>query len=76
MKEYEIDSTEMDTEYDVINEMKDTLEEIEKTYKRSDNKDLSDKITYMKFLLKELDRSISGEYENLRRIRFIIKKTP
>jgi len=75
MEEYEIDSTEMDTEYDIIDEMTDTLEEIEKTYKSSEQKKVLDKISYMKFLLKELGYSLSGEYEALRRRRFIIKKT-
>ena len=76
MEEYELDSTEMDTEYDVIDEMTETLEEIEKTYKSADKEILLDKISYMKFLLKELGYSLSGEYEILRRRRFIIKKTP
>ena len=76
MEEYELNSTEMDTEYDVIDEMTETLEEIEKTYKSSDKEILLDKISYVKFLLKELGYSLSGEYEILRRRRFIIKKTP
>ena len=76
MEEYELNSTEMDTEYDIINEITETLEEIEKTYKSSDKEILLDKISYVKFLLKELGYSLSGEYEILRRRRFIIKKTP
>ena len=75
MNEFETDSTEMDTEYDIINEMTDTLKEIEETY-RSGQNDLLDKISYMKFLLGELGYLLSGEYEKLRRVRFIIKKTP
>ena len=74
MEEYELNSTEMDTEYDIINEITETLEEIEKTYKSSDKEIMLDKISYMKFLLKELEYSLSGEYEILRRRRFIIKK--
>ena len=76
MEEQELDSTEMDTEYDIIDEMTETLEEIEKTYKSADKEILLDKISYVKFLLKELGYSLSGEYEILRRRRFIIKKTP
>ncbi len=75
VEEYEIESTEMDTEYDIIDELTDTLEEIEKSYKSSKQKIIMDRISYMKFLLKELDRSLSGEYKELRRKRFIIKKT-
>ena len=75
MKDYEIDSTELDTEYDIIDEMTDTIEEIEKTCTNSEQRILMDKISYMKFLLKELGNSLSGEYTELRRRRFIIKKT-
>jgi hypothetical protein len=75
MEEYEIDSTEMDTEYDIIDELTDTLEEIEKTCKNSERKIIMERISFMKFLLKELGDSLSGEYEELRRRRFIIKKT-
>ena len=75
MNEFEIDSTEMDTEYDIIDEMTDTLEDIEETYK-SGQQDLIDKISYMKFLLSELGFVLSGEHKKLRRVRFIVKKTP
>ena len=75
MEDYEIDSTEMDTEYDIIDELTNTLEEIEKTCKSAKQKVVMERISYMKFLLKELGHSLSGEYEELRRKRFIIKKT-
>ena len=74
MNEFEIDSTEMDTEYDIIDEITETLEEIEGTY-RSGQKDLLEKTSYMKFLLGELSYVLSGEYEKLRHVRFIVKKT-
>ncbi|MBN2061535.1 MAG: hypothetical protein JW882_14075 [Deltaproteobacteria bacterium] len=75
MNELEIDSTEMDTEYDIIDEMTETLEEMEESY-ISGQKDLPDKISYMRFLLGELGYALSGKYEKLRRVRFITKKTP
>ena len=75
MEDYETDSTELDTEYDIIDEMTDTLEEIEKSCESSEGKTAMDKISYLKFLLKELGYSLSGEFEELRRRRFIIKKT-
>ena len=75
MNEFGAESTEMDTEYDIIEEMNDTLKEIEETC-RPVEKDLMDKISYIKFLLSELDSRLSGKCEILRHVRFIVKKTP
>ena len=75
MNELEKTATKIDTEYDIIDKMTDTLEEIEEIY-RSGQEGLLDKISFMKFLLGELDYVLSGDYENLRRVRFIVKETP
>ena len=77
MNEREIDTTEIDNEFDIVDEMTITLEEMEKTLQGSENESmLEGNLSYMKFLLKELDNTLSGEYEELRRKRFIVKKTP
>ena len=78
MKKEEIDTTtEMDTEYDIVDEMIITLEEMEKKLQDSENVSvLEENLPYMKFLLKELDDTLSGEYDGLRWKRFIVKKTP
>ena len=71
-EEYE-SSTVIDTEFDVIDELKGAVDDIEKALQ--DNKELVDKMDYIKFLIKELDDGLSGEYEVLRRRRFITKKS-
>lgn len=71
-KEYE-SSTVIDTEFDIVEELAGTLDEIEKA--SGSNKELLEKAAYMRFLIKELDDSLSGEYAALRRRRFITKKS-
>jgi hypothetical protein len=66
-------STVIDTEFDVIDELKVAVDFIEKAL--GDNKELIEKTDYVKFLIKELEDGLSGEYEPLRRRRFITKKS-
>ena len=69
-------STETDTEFDIVQELKGAVEAIEKDLHQVEKGDFSEKISYLKFLLRELDDSLSGQYEDLRRRRFITKKSP
>lgn len=66
-------STVVDTEFDIIEELTETLDEIEKAL--GDQEDLLEKTAYLRFLIEELDDGLSGQYEALRRRRFITKKT-
>jgi hypothetical protein len=68
-------STETDTEFDIVHELKGSVEGIEKAFHQGDKENFSEKISYLRFLLRELDDSLSGQYEELRRRRFITKKT-
>ena len=68
-------STETDTEFDIVNELRGALEGIEKAFNEGQKDDFSEKISYLKFLVKELDDSLSGQYEDLRRRRFITKRS-
>jgi hypothetical protein len=68
-------STVTDTEFDIVEELKTTVTDLEKEVKSSGNKKISEKFSYLKFLIKELDDTLSGEFETLRRKRFITKKT-
>jgi hypothetical protein len=68
-------STETDTEFDIISELKVALEDIEKAFQQGQKDDFSEKISYLKFLVRELDDSLSGQYEDLRRRRFITKRS-
>ena len=76
MNQNNIDSTEMDTEYDIVDEINEFFEKIEKSLSELSKKKVSEDILYLKFLLKELDDTLTGEFENLRRKRFIVKKSP
>jgi len=71
-EEYE-SSTVIDTEFDVVEELKRAVDEIEKDLQGQAK--LLEKTDYLKFLIKELDDSLTGEYESLRRRRFITKKS-
>jgi hypothetical protein len=66
-------STVIDTEFDIVEELKSAVDDIEKDLQGQPK--LLAKTDYLKFLLKELDDSLTGEYESLRRKRFITKKS-
>ena len=68
-------STVTDTEFDIVDEFKATVSDLEKELKPSENKQIDEKFSYLRFLIQELDDTFSGEYEALRRKRFITKKT-
>jgi hypothetical protein len=68
-------STVTDTEFDIVEELKATAADLEKETTPSSNKKISEKLSYLKFLINELDDTLSGEFEALRRKRFITKKT-
>ncbi|MGD2127016.1 MAG: hypothetical protein PVG99_13105 [Desulfobacteraceae bacterium] len=75
MSENPIDSTVTDTEFDVIEEMMNTLDDIDRAFEDSETDSVREKVDYLKFLLQDLGDALSGEYANLRRRRFITKKT-
>ena len=68
-------STVTDTEFDIVEELKTTATDLEKEMNSSGNKKISEKFSYLKFLINELDDSLSGEFKTLRRKRFITKRT-
>ncbi len=68
-------STETDTEFDIVHELKAAIDDLEKAFRLGEATGFSEKISYLRFLLGELDDSLSGQYENLRRRRFITKKS-
>ena len=68
-------STVTDTEFDIVDELKTTVTELEKEVKSSANNKISERFSYLKFLISELDDTLSGEFQTMRRKRFITKKT-
>ena len=69
------DSTFTDTEFDVIEEMTNALDDIDGALKRAETDAVTEKVAYLRFLLKDLGDALSGEYAGLRRRRFITKGT-
>jgi hypothetical protein len=69
------DSTVTDTEFDIIEEMANTLDDIDSALKRAETDAVTEKVAYLRFLLKDLGDVLSGEYADLRRRRFITKGT-
>ncbi len=70
------ESTELDNEVDIIVELKRTVDVIEDELGRLETPSAKEKVPYLRFLIKELEDALSGEYEWLRHMRFITKKTP
>lgn len=68
-------STELNREFDIIEELEKTLDEIEKAFELLETDDVPDKIGYLKFLIRDLDSLLSGENEALRYRRFTIKRS-
>ena len=68
-------STEIDREFDLIDELKSALRDMDDALEQSKTDELQDRVSYLKFLVDDLDDVLSGEYEGLRRKRLIIKKT-
>jgi hypothetical protein len=68
-------STETDTEFDIVHELKGVADDIEKAIRISSEHDVLEKISYLRFLLGELDDALSEPYKELRVRRFITKKT-
>jgi len=75
MSEEHSSSTVTDTEFDIIDELKATLGELEKELKPSADKRVTERFEYFHFLIHELDDTLSGKFEALRRKRFITKKS-
>ena len=75
MSEKHSSSTVTDTEFDIIDELKATVSDLEKGLKPPGNKQIAEKLSYLKFLIHELDDTLSGKFEALRRKRFITKKS-
>jgi hypothetical protein len=55
--------------------LKATVSDLEKGLPPSGNKKIAEKFSYLKFLIHELDDTLSGEFEALRHKRFITKKS-
>ncbi len=72
--EYFADSKELSRKFDVILEIEKTLNDMDEAFSIDETDDMPDKISYLRFLIKELDDILSGDYESLRYRNFVIKR--
>ena len=73
MDEYNY-STELPRQFDIVMEMEKTLDEMDKDIDINNIDDFCDLLSYLRFLVKDLDDIFSGEYEDLRNRNFVIKR--
>ncbi|MBW1767524.1 MAG: hypothetical protein JRJ65_10795 [Deltaproteobacteria bacterium] len=66
---------ELNTEYDVVNELKGSLNDIYKALQESKLDGLLDKVSYSRFLVNQIDDVLSNEHKYLRRRKFMVKKS-
>lgn len=69
------ESVELPREFDIVAEIEKSLDEIEKAFELLETDDVPDKISYLKFLVRDLDDLLSGPNEPMRYRRFTIKRS-
>ena len=67
-------SIEMQRDFDIVEELEKTLDEIDKAFEIAETDSVPDKISYFRFLIRDLDNALSGEHEKLRLRSFVIKR--
>lgn len=67
-------STELSREFDIVEELEKTVEEIEKAFEIQETDEVPDRISYLRFLIRDLDSLLSGDNERLRFRRFTITR--
>jgi hypothetical protein len=67
-------STELDREFDLVEELEKTIEDIEKAFEILETDEVPDKLSYLRFLVRDLDSVLSGEHETLRYRKFKITR--
>lgn len=68
------ESVELSREFDIVAEIERSLDEIEKAFELMETDDVPDKISYLKFLIRDLDDLLSGENEPLRFRKFTLRR--
>ncbi|MCD4717339.1 MAG: hypothetical protein K8R45_11445 [Desulfobacterales bacterium] len=67
-------SRELSRKFDIVLEMEKTLDEMDKAFDLEDIDAVSELISFIRFLVKDLDDIFSGEYENLRYREFVFRR--
>jgi hypothetical protein len=72
--EKHIGSKELPRKFDIVLEIEKALDEIDNAFELEDIDEVPELISYIRFLVKDLDLIFSGDYENLRYRDFVIKR--
>ena len=68
------ESTELPRKFDIVMEMEKALDEIDREIDMGNTDEVLDLLSYLRFLVKDLDDIFTGEHENLRHRKFILKR--
>ena len=68
------ESTELPRNFDIVLEMEKTLDEIDNEISLDNINEVLELLSYLRFLVKDLDDIFSGENDNLRYRKFILKR--
>ena len=69
------ESRELSREFDIVAEIEKALDDIEKAFELLETDDVPEKISYLKFLIRDLDDLFSGTNEPLRYRRFTLTRS-
>ncbi len=67
-------STELPRRFDIVMEFEKALNEIDNAFELNETSDVPEIISFIRFLVKELDDVLSDEYENLRYREFVLRR--
>ena len=73
-KNEEISTDELNTDYDVVDELKTSLNDLYNMLQEANMEEHLEKVSYLRFLARKIDDSLTGEYKKLRIKRFAAKK--
>ena len=68
------ESTELPRNFDIVMEMEKTLDEIDSEISLDNINEVLELLSYLRFLVKDLDDIFSGKNDNLRYRKFILKR--
>ena len=67
-------SKELSRRFDIVLEMEKTLDEIDKAFDLDDTDAIPELVSFLRFLVKDLDDIFSGGHENLRYREFVFRR--
>ena len=67
-------SKELSRKFDIVLEIENALDDIDNSFELNDIDNVPELVSYIRFLVKDLDLIFSGDYENLRYRDFVIKR--